>query len=92
MRSAIYYPHTEISEELLKTALLLWDRVLYIAPGRNYRSWYNDKLMIEAVELVGESHVPNAAEKKTAHSYLEDFVSRPLPPPFYYRSQGAIRT
>jgi hypothetical protein len=38
MRSALYYPHTEInSEEVMKTALLLWDELHAIAPWDGYR-------------------------------------------------------
>jgi len=41
VRSALYYPHTEIkSENLFKTALLLWDQVYVIAPWPNYEPRY----------------------------------------------------
>ena len=41
----------------------------------------------EAIELIGKGHYPNEEEKKQAHDYIEDFATRPLPEPFYYRTQ-----
>ena len=46
MRSALYYPHTEIrSVPLLKTAMLLWDHVEFIVPYSGYRPHYKDRGM-----------------------------------------------
>jgi len=88
MRSALYYPHTEIQNvELLKTALLLWDRIHFIVPDPDYRPEYNDRLVGEAIEIVGQPHFPSDDEKKQAHEQIEAFVAQPLPPPFYYRRQ-----
>ena len=39
MRSVLCYPHTKIrSEKLLKTSLLLWDKVSFIAPWRQFEA------------------------------------------------------
>jgi hypothetical protein len=85
MRSALYYPHTEIENVgLLKTALLLWDQLEFIVPYPAYEFSYQDRLVAEAVELVGVKHSPSDEEKKQAHEYIEDFVTQPLPEPFYY--------
>ena len=43
MRSALYYPHTKIrSEELLKSSLLLWDKVSSIVPWQHFDEKYPD--------------------------------------------------
>lgn len=86
MRSAIYYPHTEIkSESLLKTALLLWDDVRAIAPWPDYQPSYKTDSAREAFELVGKMHYPSDAQKRKAHALVEDFATRGLPEAFMYR-------
>jgi hypothetical protein len=41
MRSVLCYPHTKIrSEKLLKTSLLLWDKVSFIGPWRQFEAKY----------------------------------------------------
>lgn len=87
MRSALYYPHTEIkSENLLKTALLLWDRLEFIVPWHNYKPTYADAKFSEAIELIGSNRYPSDSEKRQAHEIIEDFATRKLPEPFYYRT------
>jgi hypothetical protein len=77
MRSALYYPHTEVENAgLLKTALLLWDQLEFIVPYPEYEFSYQDRLVAEAVELVGVKHSPSDEEKKQAHEYIEDFVTQ----------------
>jgi hypothetical protein len=49
MRSALYYPHTQIkSEHLLKTSLLLWDKVSVIAPWEHYLPNFDNPIAAEA--------------------------------------------
>jgi hypothetical protein len=87
MRSALYYPHTQIqSASLLKTSLLLWDRVEFLVPDPSYRPSYPDAAVSEAVELIGVQRCPTEEEKKDVHLKLEEFVARELPPVFYYRA------
>ena len=84
MRGALYYPHTTIrSEELLKTSLLLWDKVTVIAPWDHFRAGYTDRVVEEAVELIAEYHYPSDDEKTQAHKLIEDLITRPLPKLFY---------
>lgn len=86
MRSALYYPHTEIqSHFLLSTSLLLWDKVQFIVPYPGYTPGYDSKDMARAVELIGEQHYPTEQEKKRTHEFVEDFVTRQLPDAFVYR-------
>ena len=87
MRSALYYPHTEIKgKNLLKTSLLLWDRLEFIVPYSDYEPEYQDKDVAEAIELFGVQHTPTGQEMKQAHNEIEDLATRQLPPAFYYRS------
>src|SRR5713101_2612651 len=91
MRRALYYPHTEIpetreGERILKRALLLWDKLEYIAPYSDFRPYYADHSFNEAIELIGLPHVPDEAEKRDVHEQVEELVTRPnLPDVFYYR-------
>src|SRR5260370_4433531 len=87
MRSALYYPHTQIqSTSLLKTSLLLWEQREFHVPARAYKLSYPDAEVSEAVELIGVQRCPTEDEKKDVHVKLEEFVARDLPPVFYYRS------
>jgi hypothetical protein len=85
MRSALYYPHTELrSSFLLSTCLLLWDKVQFITPYPGYRPDYRNKEMARAIEIIGEQHYPTDEQKEQAHSFVEDFVTQPLPKAFTY--------
>jgi hypothetical protein len=94
MRRALYYPHTEIregtqeGENLLKRALLLWDKLEYIAPDENYTPYYSDRRFAEAIDVIGKRHVPTDEEKNIVHSHIEEFLARPkMPEVFYYHGQ-----
>jgi hypothetical protein len=84
MRSALYYPHTHIASiGLIKTALLLWDRLEYIVPSPSFHTHYPDRHVAEAMELIGRPHCPTRNEKQKAHRRLTDLVSGQLPAQFY---------
>src|SRR5215208_2499549 len=85
MRSALYYPHTEVrSSSLLKTSLLLWDNLQYIVPHPAYTPYYEDPLVKDAMELIGKPHYPTDQEKEEAHSQIKALVKRQLPASFYF--------
>lgn len=89
MRSALYYPHTEVSNKnLIKCALLLFDQLEYIAPFKQFRPDYADKKIAEAMELIGRSRVPTMNEKKNSHKKIEDFATKGLPDAFFYKESG----
>jgi hypothetical protein len=76
MRSALYYPHTHISNAgLIKTALLLWDHLEYIVPWTHFRVEYADRYVAEAMELIGKPHCPAPDEKREAHARFEELVN-----------------
>jgi hypothetical protein len=80
MYTSLYYPHTKIQTEgLMKTALLLWDRVEYICPMEFVPDPYDDKVMAEAAELITEQHIPSAAEKEETHEVVKRLLSKRLP-------------
>jgi hypothetical protein len=73
MLNALYYPHTDITNEtILKNALLLWDAVETIVPRRGWRPHRFDgnPLLNEAVDLVVRPRVPTDAEREEAHKAL----------------------
>jgi hypothetical protein len=90
MRSAFYYPHTEIrNEAVIKTALLLWDEIHVISPWDQFRPHGEEQnpWAAQAFEVIGRRHVPTEAEKLEAHEIIEDFLSQTrLPPAFTFTS------
>jgi hypothetical protein len=91
VRSALYYPFTSIqSEELIRTSLLLWDRVHIMVPWEGFGQRYSDRDHATALELIGVQHVPTYEEQKQAHEIVEDFATRPLPEAFSYGTKGSL--
>jgi hypothetical protein len=88
MRSALYYPHTTIENEgLVKTALLMWDRLEFIVPWKQFKPEYDDPKIERAIELIGYAHCPDDEEKKETHARIKELVRRRLPPQFYTTSR-----
>src|SRR3546814_753324 len=73
MRSAIYYPRTQVhSKAIMKSSLLLWDRLHTIVPMQHYEPDYYDRAdMAEAWELIGSPIVPMKDQKERAHEAIE---------------------
>jgi hypothetical protein len=86
MRTALYYPHTEVqSIDLVKTALLTWDRLEYIAPFEGYIGNYgDDRDMAEAMNIIGHAKIPSDAHKKKVHNYVEELIENGIPKVFRY--------
>ena len=92
MRSALYYPHTTIDNvSLVKTALLLWDKLEYIVPSREFHPRHGKRDVQRAMEIIGSARVPTTAEKKEAHTLVEEMVTSNLPPQFYLSQDGKPR-
>jgi hypothetical protein len=96
MRSAFYYPYSELrSSALLRTCLLLWDEVKFIVPEeqdpkKKYKFNYDQKPLFQrAIEAIGIPHYPKPDEKKAAHEIIYDFATRQLPEAFAYKDDGA---
>jgi hypothetical protein len=89
MPTALYYPHTRLENEgLLKTALVLFDKVRWIAPDHEYVPPYENALSQAAMDLIGERHVPTDGEKQMAHQEVEHLVSQPLPEQFVFQPKA----
>jgi hypothetical protein len=88
MRAALYYPHTSIENvDLVKTALLLWDKLEFIVPWQEFRTSYDDPLIARAMEIIGKGHCPSPDEQMETHRHIEQLIDRPLPPNFYYGTE-----
>ncbi|TNC46255.1 hypothetical protein FHG66_19120 [Rubellimicrobium rubrum] len=86
MRSAIYYPRTQVhSRPLMQSSLLLWDQLHTIVPDERYSPDYHGRRdMAEAWELIGKPLVPSAAQKSRAHTAIETTLQAGLPPDLYF--------
>jgi|GEM_PF-1325846 hypothetical protein len=86
MSTALYYPHSRIENEaLVKTSLVLFDRVEWIAPDDNYEPKYDDPRLKQAMKIIEDRHIPNDQEKELAHAHVERLVSQPLPDWFVFK-------
>ena len=85
MRTALYFPHTEVrSKALVKSALLTWDKLEWIAPYREFRPDYDDVGIARAMELIGSGRTPTDAERDRAHELIAELVERGVPDVFRY--------
>lgn len=84
MLSALYYPHIEIrNPSLIKTALLLWDKIEYISPDRGWTAFHQDNDLQKALDLIAEPHVPSNEEKLLAHKAILELSNSDLPDWFF---------
>lgn len=93
MRSALYYPHTDVrSEALMKTALLTWDKLHTIIPHKGYKPDYGgDTQLAEAWELIGEGIVATLEEKRIAHQSIVEMLNAGLPEQFRFLANQDCR-
>lgn len=85
MRSAIYYPRTEMqSKPLMQSSLLLWDQLHTIVPDPCYRPNHLDREMAQAWELIGAQLVPDDIQKDLAHRAIAEAVDQGLPQDLWY--------
>lgn len=88
LRSALYYPHTQMKRmNLVKSSLLLWDQVEFIVPDEHYRPHYASRSVAEAIEFLGVMHQPDLAEKREAHQKIAELISDDLPASFRFTSK-----
>src|SRR5262249_17538857 len=74
MDTALYFPHATIEDPfLLKSALLLWDRLEYISPGDWLHPETNDRDVLEAIEIVGKPLYPSESIQEKMHQRVVDF-------------------
>lgn len=90
MRSAIYYPHTTVrSNSLMRSSLLLWDKLHVIVPRHHFAKEYNGPSdLAEAWELIGAAMEPSPTQKLRAHDAIEEtLLSRTFPADLYRLNQ-----
>ncbi len=86
MRSAVYYPSTQVrSRQIMHSSMLLWDKLHTIVPMPVYAPDYGDRRdMSEAWELIGRSIVPSRSQRDRAHAAIEKTLEAgDLPPSLY---------
>jgi hypothetical protein len=76
MPKALYFPHTDIRNEIiLKNALLLWDQVETIVPHAHWSPWRSsNKVFNDAVDLIVRPRVPASDEMTQAHRAIVPLV------------------
>ncbi|MCJ2105915.1 hypothetical protein MKK70_11115 [Methylobacterium sp. E-041] len=85
MKSAVYYPHTQLKQPgVLKSALLLWDKLEFIVPYKDFELEHPDKDVQDGLEVIGSAYCPSEEDKSNAHAMIEDFATGPLPESFLY--------
>ena len=83
--TALYFPHTKVrSQNLVRTALLTWDKLEWIAPHQRYKADYDDNQMDEAIELIGKKRVATKHEKDRIHDAVKDLLDQEIPETFRY--------
>lgn len=85
MFAALYYPHVNMSKDLFKNALFLWDKIEYISPGGFFEPNYSDVELGEAVHSLTERYVPTNKEKQQANDAIIDLLKQPLPHWFFVK-------
>jgi hypothetical protein len=89
MPTALYYPHTRLeNQSLLKTALVLFDKVEWIAPDEVFQPKYQIPQAKEAMEVIGERYIPSTEEQDLVHKEVERLVAKPLPEWFVFEPEN----
>lgn len=89
MYSALYYPHTEVqSEDLVKRALVTWDKLETVVPDPYYRPQYEGTIA-EAMEMIGGKRDPTDGEKEKVHELVKDLIESGVPETFTYRPDSS---
>jgi hypothetical protein len=71
--SALYFPHVQIDDpELVRSSLLLWDRLYYIAPEREMRPYdeQTPRELARGLDVIAQAHIPDGREKHDAHQMI----------------------
>jgi hypothetical protein len=92
VRTALYFPHTEVrNKNIVHSSLLLWDNLEYIVPFSEYSPDYDDPEIEEAMDIIGSKRVPSEGEKANLHSLVEDLLQSGVPETFRYSPKSGKR-
>ncbi len=93
MRSALYFPRTEVrNKDLIRTALLTWDQLEYIAPYDGYQPQYQDIDAARAMEIIGCRRVASEDDQQRIHVLIEELLQQEIPETFMYSPADGITT
>jgi hypothetical protein len=85
MYAALYYPYAGITDEdIIKTGLMLWDKLEYISPYPTYRPKEQTPEVESALEIISKPHLPSYDEKELVHKEVEKLVNTELPEWFVF--------
>src|ERR1044071_8418148 len=85
MYAALYYPYAGITDEhIIKTGLMLWDKLEYISLCPTYRPKEQTPEVESALEIISKSHLPSYDEKELVHKEVEKLVNTELPEWFVF--------
>jgi hypothetical protein len=92
IRSALYYPHTDVrSEAIMKSALLTWDKLHTIVPRPEHAPHFDrNKAMARAWEMIGDQVVPQKDEKDIAHASIVDLLEQGVPNELRYLKERDV--
>ena len=71
-------------ENILKSGLLLWDKIEFIAPDEGMLAWHSNPEAAEACELITTPHVPSEEDKQLANDAILELVTSELPSDFLF--------
>jgi len=92
VRTALYFPHTEVrSKSVIHSALLLWDQLETIVPYSGYRPLYDDAEAAAAMEIIGSPRAPTEAEKRGVHTIVEELLHNGVPETLRYSPRSGER-
>jgi hypothetical protein len=80
--TALYFPHVHIADpELVRSSLLLWDKLYYIAPSAQMLPYDDDSPpeLARALDVIARPHVPSEAEQQSAHDLTVKAVHNTSP-------------
>lgn len=93
MRSALYFPHTEVrSKELIRSALLTWDHLEYIVPFVGYNTNYDDQDSARAMEIIGRPRVASTDDQAKVHALVDELLHKGVPETFRYSPADGRQT
>lgn len=84
MPTALYYPYANIrNESILKTGLMLWDKLEFISPWDGFIQESTDPALRRALEIFVQPFLPNKQIKAIVHEQVRQLVDSGLPEWFW---------
>lgn len=90
--AALYYPYSNIKDKnIIKNALLLWDKIEYITPSEVWSHVrFPSKVFNEAIDIIAVPHCPTKEEKLEVHERVTSIVKAGLPHWFFLDPKRVI--